>query len=224
MQDFTLKDVYRIMLNRIWLVVVLPFIALMVSTIVVYFFIQPTYTAITTMYVLNKQNNDANTVNYADLQSSQLLTADYRELALSKRVLTAVANELGLSTSNLASDYGITITSANNTRVIQISATASDPLLASSLANAIGREFSVCVVEIMDVNNVSVVDAAVPPSVPSAPKKMQTIAIATFAGLILAIGIALLIEMFNTSIRSGEDIEKVLELALLAKIPKVKLT
>jgi len=224
MQELTLKDIYRIIINRIWLIAVLPCVALIGATIVVYFFIQPTYTATTTMYVLNKQNNDANTVNYSDLQSSQLLTADYRELALSKRVLSAVAIELGLSSGNIASEYGIKITSANNTRVIQISATATDPLLASSLANAIGREFSVCVVEIMDVNNVSVVDAAVPPHEPSAPKKMQIIAIATLAGLILAVGIALLIEMLNTTIRSGEDIEKVLEMALLAKIPKVKLS
>jgi capsular polysaccharide biosynthesis protein len=218
----TLKDAFRIILNKIWLVVAIPFVAVVVATILVTFVIEPQYTASTTMYVLNKQNADNNVINYADLQSSQLLTADYRELALSARVLSAVADQLGLNAEDLQKKYDITVTAANNTRVIQISATSEDAVLAANLANTIGQEFAVSVMEIMDVNNVSVVDVAVPPTEPSAPRKLMAIAGAGVGGLAVAVALVLVMEMFNTTIRTREDVERALGLTVLASIPKVE--
>ena len=221
MNELTLRDAVRIILRKIWLVAAIPFGAIVVSTLLVTFVIDPRYTASTTLYVLNKQNVES-VVNYSDLQSSQLLTADYRELALSKRVLAAVAEQFGLDAEEMQKDYGIEVTSANNTRVIEISATSEDPVLAANLANAIGQEFSVCVVEIMDVNNVNVVDAAIPPVKPSAPQKLLLIGISGVGGLAFAVILALLMEMFNTTIRTREDVETGLGVTVLACIPKVE--
>lgn len=219
MTELTLKDVLKIIVNRIWLVVLIPLVAVIGTASVVYYAITPVYTATASMYVLNKQNAE-NTINYSDLQSSSLLTADYRELILSKRVLSSVADTYGLDVDTMQNDFDIEVTSANSTRVIEISVTSGDPVLAANMANAIGKEFSVVVVEIMDANNVSFVDIAEPPIIPSAPKKFETIAIAGVAALMLAVGIALVIEMLNTTIRTPDDVEKALGLTVLARIPK----
>lgn len=220
MKELTLKDVFKIILRRIWLVVLLPVCAVIVTAIMVFYFIPPTYTASASMYVLNKQNVDSNMINYSDLQSSALLTADYRELVLSKRVLSAVADDFNLDAETIKDEYNVEVTSANNTRIIVISATSEDPVLAANLANAIGKEFAVVVVDIMDANNVSFVDVAEPPLEPSAPRKLMSIAIAGIAGLLVAIVIAVLIEMLNTTIRTVEDVENHLGLTVLARIPK----
>ncbi len=216
MRELTLRDVLKIIQQRIWLVVLLPVFAVIITAIVVFYVIAPTYTATASMYVLNKQNADSSSVNYSDLQSSSLLTADYRELVLSKRVLGAVSQEYGLKSS----DFDVDVTSANNTRIIQISATTKDPVLSANLANSIGQEFAVVVVEIMDANNVNFVDIAVPPTSPSGPRKTVAILIAAVAGLLLGIIIAVLIEAFNTTIRTVEDVEEHLGLTVLARVPK----
>jgi capsular polysaccharide biosynthesis protein len=219
MTELTIKDVLKIILRRIWLIVLVPLFAVIVTTVLVYYVITPVYTATTSLYVLNKQNAE-NVINYSDLQSSSLLTADYRELILSKRVLSAVAGQYGIDVETMQEDFDIKVTSANNTRVIEISVTSGDPVLAANLANAIGKEFSVTVVEIMDANNVNFVDVAEPPVEPSAPQKLMTIAIAGIAAFMLAIGIALLVEMLNTTIRTADDVEQALGLTVLARVPK----
>ena len=219
MTELTIKDVFKIILRRIWLIVLVPLFAVIVTTVLVYYVITPVYTATTSLYVLNKQNAE-NVINYSDLQSSSLLTADYRELILSKRVLSAVAEQYGIDVETMQEDFDIKVTSANNTRVIEISVTSGDPVLAANLANAIGKEFSVTVVEIMDANNVNFVDVAEPPVEPSAPQKLMTIAIAGIAAFMLAIGIALLVEMLNTTIRTADDVEQALGLTVLARVPK----
>jgi capsular polysaccharide biosynthesis protein len=219
MTELTIKDVFKIVLRRIWLIVLVPLFAVIVTTLLVYYVITPVYTATASLYVLNKQNAES-VINYNDLQSSSLLTADYRELILSKRVLSAVAGQYGIDVEAIQEDFDITVTSANNTRVMEISVTSSDPVLAANLANAIGKEFSVTVVEIMDANNVNFVDVAEPPVEPSAPQKLRVIAISGIAALMLAIAIALLLETLNTTIRTAADVEQALGLTVLARIPK----
>ncbi len=221
MAELTLKDVFIIISRRIWLVVLLPLIAVIAAAALVFFVLTPLYTASTSMYVLNKQSVD-NMINYTDLQSSALLTADYRELILSRRVLSAVALQFGIDVETMREDYHIEVTSANNTRIIVVSATAADPVLAANLSNAIGREFSSTVVEIMDANNVNFVDIAEPPIEPSAPQKALVIAITGVAVLMLAVGIALLIEILNTTLRTTEDVENALSLPVLACVPKIE--
>ena len=219
MTELTLKDVFSIILRRIWLVVLLPTFAVILTAALVYYVIPPVYTAETSMYVLHKQSTE-NVINYSDLQSSTLLTADYRELVLSKRVLNVVANEYGLDEETMQEDFDIEVTSANNTRIMVISVTSGDPVLAANLSNSIGREFATTVVEIMDADNVNFVDIAEPPVEPSAPQKLLVTAIAGVAALLLAIAIAILNEMFNTTIRTAEDVEKYLGLTVLARVPK----
>lgn len=221
MEEIALKDIFKILKKRLWLIILLPIVAAVAAFVIVNYAIIPVYTSTATMYVLNKQNED-NVVNYNDLQSGTLLTADYRELALSKRVLAPVAEEYNLNAGTLQSDFNITVEAANNTRVIEISATAPDPVLAANIANSVGYEFSYTVSEIMDVSNVNFVDMAEASSSPSAPKKMRLTAIAGLAGFVLAVGIALAIDFMNTTIRTKEDVENYLELTVLANIPKLK--
>lgn len=221
MEEIALKDIFKILKKRLWLIILLPIVAAVAAFVIVNYAIIPVYTSTATMYVLNKQNED-NVVNYNDLQSGTLLTADYRELALSKRVLAPVAEEYNLNAGTLQSDFNITVEAANNTRVIEISATAPDPVLAANIANSVGYEFSYTVSEIMDVSNVNFVDMAEASSSPSAPKKMRLTAIAGFVGLVVAVGIALAIDFMNTTIRTKEDVENYLELTVLANIPKLK--
>ena len=219
MTELTLRDIFKILLRRIWLIMLLPFVAVVAATLLVYYVIVPVYTATATMYVLNKQSAES-VINYNDLQSSALLTADYRELVLSKRVLSKVAKEYGLDPTAMRQNFGIEVTSANNTRVIEISVTSSDPVLAANLANSIGKEFSSIVIEIMDANNVSFVDVAEPPMEPSAPRKLMIITVAGLAALMLAMGLAILLETLNTTIRTVEDVEKELGLSVLARVPR----
>lgn len=68
-------------------------------------------------------------------------------------------------------------------------------------------------------NNVSVVDYSVAPGGPVGPNRTRTVMMAMFLSLGLGVGCALFLEYLDDSIRSTEEVERLLHLPALAVIP-----
>lgn len=73
----------------------------------------------------------------------------------------------------------------------------------------------------LEINNISVVDAAIPPTKPSKPNLPLNGALGLGAGLLLAAGLVALLERIDVSIKSPEEVEELLGLPLVGLIPKV---
>jgi polysaccharide biosynthesis transport protein len=71
----------------------------------------------------------------------------------------------------------------------------------------------------MVASNVSVIDPAPLPTIPFKPKTFQNLALALTLGLVLGVGLALLVEAVDDSIKSTEDLEKRCNLPLLGALP-----
>lgn len=74
----------------------------------------------------------------------------------------------------------------------------------------------------VETNNIQVVDKAEVPLFPFKPNIQLNAAIGLMAGLMLGVMLAFLIESLDDSIKSTDEIEKVLMVPLLGVIPKVK--
>jgi capsular polysaccharide biosynthesis protein len=175
------------------------------------------YTSTTTLYVLHRSSDSTDVVSYNDILTSNLLMADYSQLAQSKRVRDAVAAEVGLDSLD---GYDVKVSFVEDTQVIKIAVEGKNPDMAANIANNMAKEFSSCVIEIMQVLNVNVVDPAVAPTTPSGPLKERNIILSGLVALAVAVGIALAIEMLNTTIRTEDDVENQLGLPVLAVINK----
>lgn len=73
-------------------------------------------------------------------------------------------------------------------------------------------------------NNMSIVDRAQPPYSPFQPNMRRNLMFGLMLGLVLGIGLALLVEFLDDTIKTPQDIEKKLLLAVLGVIPKLKNT
>jgi len=70
-------------------------------------------------------------------------------------------------------------------------------------------------------NNISVREIAIPSDSPVAPRRLMTIAAASFLSLVFGAGLALFIDHLDDTIRSTEEIETYLQLPALAAIPAI---
>jgi len=70
-------------------------------------------------------------------------------------------------------------------------------------------------------NNISVVDYALSPDLPVGPNRMRTVFVSIFLALGLGIGLSLFLEYLDDTVRSTEDVERLLHLPALAVIPAV---
>jgi polysaccharide biosynthesis transport protein len=66
----------------------------------------------------------------------------------------------------------------------------------------------------------SVLSVALPPVEPSSPKLLLNTALAVFVGLLLAVGVALLLELTDRRVRAPEDVVAALGLPVLGLLPK----
>lgn len=69
--------------------------------------------------------------------------------------------------------------------------------------------------------NLTLMDTPSVPLVPHKPKRILMIALGFFAGLLVGIAAALLVDHFDHSVKKPDDIEQFLELPLLGSIPKI---
>jgi succinoglycan biosynthesis transport protein ExoP len=71
----------------------------------------------------------------------------------------------------------------------------------------------------IDANNVRVVEEAQAPSAPIRPRKALNLALSLVAGILVGVGAAVAIEYFDTSLKSPDDVQRVLGLPVLSIVP-----
>ena len=218
----TLLELLQIIRKHLKLCIVLPIVFAIVTAVFSYVALANTYTASVSMYVLaNSSETQASTTLSTDLSASQMLTNDVSELIKSERVLNQTADQLGMSESELAG-YDVEVTSSTTTRLITIEVTGDTPNSAAAIANGLANTTNTVAQEIMDIEAVNVIDQAAVPTSPSGPPRTMYVTVAFLAGIFVAVAIVVIMDMVNTRIRKPEEIEELLEIPVIGKIPTIK--
>lgn len=213
-----LKQFFRIIIKRLWIIILLPVILGTAAAYYSYYMLQPVYQANTTLYVMN--NDPQYGINYSVLMAGEYLVRDYQELAKSRAVTERVIKDMGLkgySPDGLASK--IRVISKTQTRVIGIVVTDTNPQMAKEIADKVSEVFVEKAKELMKIDTVNIIDLAQVPWMPVEPNPQRNITVAAFIGLALAAGIVFLIEYLDDSIKTPEDVEKYLGLNVLGIVP-----
>lgn len=90
------------------------------------------------------------------------------------------------------------------------------------IANETAEIFQDNIKSIMDIDNVKILDEAVLPEKPVSPNiKVNTI-LGVILGAFISILLATFLEIFDTTIKSADEIQKKFDLPILGVIPKIK--
>lgn len=185
-----------------------------------YFFIQPTYTSSTRIYVVN-QADDGKNLSAQDLQAGTFLTKDYKEIITSNDVLSEVIKDekLNMTEADLAKMMSVNI--PTDTRLISISVNAKTGQDAQSLANKVRDVAAEKIKKVTKVEDVTTLEDAKLPDSPSSPNIKRNVALGAVLGGFLAIVGVLVREILDDRIRRPEDIEDALGLTLLGIVPDI---
>ncbi len=214
------KQYINIIVKRLWLIIALVVAASGISIYINYFVLSPVYNADTTILILS-QDNMRNPELYNDVMVGQQLAKDYAEIIRSRTVAEAVIRELnlkGMSVQELINN--ISVSARDGTSIIQISVKDQNPEMAMKLANSTAGVFSKRVIELMGVKNVTLVDKAVKPDMPSSPQKLRNIILVVIATLLVGGMVAFLMEYIDNTIKTAEDIEIFLGMNVIGIIPR----
>jgi polysaccharide biosynthesis transport protein len=91
-----------------------------------------------------------------------------------------------------------------------------------SYEGVVGRMLSTTLESQALQSNVAPLEYATPPSLPSSPRVTTNLAIGTALGLVLAVGLAFLIELVDKRLRTTSDVDALLQLPCLGTVPRFK--
>lgn len=216
----TLLELLQLLRKHLRLVIALPVACAVAMAVYAYLFMGNTYTASTNMYVLAMQSGEfaSNTLS-TDLNASQMISNDVSTLLTSDRVKNETAADLGLES---LSGYDISVTSETTSRVVGLSVTGKDPQTAADIANTMVEKVSAIAQEVMSIESVNAIDQAQAPERPSGPNRPLYVAVALMAGLFAAVAIVVVADMLNTRVRSQEEVEELLGIPVIGRIPVMK--
>ncbi|CAD0171847.1 capsular polysaccharide biosynthesis protein [Streptococcus thermophilus] len=223
-QDNTKSDEIDVLalLHKLWtkklLILFTAFYFAAFSFLGTYFFIQPTYTSTTRIYVVN-QATDNNNLSAEALQAGTFLTKDYKEIITSNDVLSEVIKDEKLNMTEAELAKMISVDIPTDTRLISISVKAKTGQDAQVLANKVREVASKKIKNITKVDDVTTLGEAKLPSSPSSPNIKRNVLLGAILGGFVAIVAVLVREVLDDRVRRPEDVEDALGMTLLGIVP-----
>ena len=217
-------DVFHL-LKILWKRKVLIALVAIVTGVVAFayssFIVKPEYTSTTRIYVVNRNQGDKPGLTNQDLQAGSYLVKDYREIILSQDVLEKVATDLKLDLPSKGLASKIKVTVPADTRIVSISVTDRAPEEASRIANSLREVAAQKIISVTRVSDVTTLEEARPATSPSSPNIRRNTMIGFLAGAVVMIVAVLLIELLDTRVKRPEDVEDVMQIALLGVVPNL---
>ncbi|WP_409302887.1 YveK family protein [Peribacillus sp. SCS-155] len=218
-ETISLKELFQTLRKRMSLIIVITLLAVTVSGIISYFFLTPIYQA-STQILVNQSKDDKALYDMNQVQTNLQLINTYNVIIKSPAILEIVSDDLMLNMKPSELNGKITVSSEQDSQVINVTVQDQNPDKAVQIANKTAEVFQTQIVNIMKVDNVKILakaDAAESQS-PVKPKPLLNIAIALVVGLMAGVGLAFLLEYMDSTVKSEKDIEQLLELPVLGVI------
>lgn len=223
-ETISLKELFLTLKKRLSLIIIIAAIATATSGIVSYFLLTPVYQT-STQILVNQSKNDQQVYTAGEVQTNLQLINTYNVIIKSPAILDKVIEQEELDMSAGALNGLVTVSSEQNSQVVNITVQNEDPQTAANIANAIATTFKAEISTLMNVDNVSILTNAQIGENPSPinPKPILNMAIALVVGLMAGVGLAFLLEYLDNTIKTEQDIENQLGLPVLGAITTINM-
>jgi len=223
-ETISLKELFLTLKKRLSLIIIITAIATATSGIVSYFLLTPIYQS-STQILVNQTKSEEQFFNYNEVQTNLQLINTYNVVIKSPAILDKVIEKENLDMTSVELNELVTVSSEQNSQVVNISVENEDAQKAADIANSIATTFQEEISTIMNVDNVSILTQAQVGENPSPikPQPALNMAIALVVGLMAGVGIAFLLEYLDNTIKTEQDIENQLGLPVLGAITTINM-
>lgn len=220
----TVQQFFKVLRAR-WITVCVAGLLPILGAVAYTLFQTPLYQASTRLYVSTTAGSSV-----ADIYSGNRLSQDrvlsYTQLVMGQTLAQRTVDRLGIDMNAAVLAERVTAKSKPNTVLIDVSVVDSSPVRARDIANALSDEFVVMVRELETPAVGAPPDARVVveqrasiPATPIAPEKMKNLALGIAMGSMLGVGLALLREQLDNTVKSPETLEELTGTSVVGYIP-----
>ncbi|HZY00313.1 MAG TPA: polysaccharide biosynthesis tyrosine autokinase [Dermatophilaceae bacterium] len=218
-----LKDYIRVIRKR-WQIIVAVTLVVLAGAALATALSPKVYEATTRLFVSTSGSSDSSAL-LSGSNFTQQRVKSYADVITTPNVLDPVIKELQLNTTAAKLGDQITATVPLDTVLIEVAVQNTNPRVAAEVADAVGRQFTSTVADLESVNKgqsspvkVTVVSAPTVPIAPISPKPVRNLALGVVLGLLLGLGLALLRDLLDTTIKDEKDCSEVTDSTVIGGI------
>lgn len=215
-----LLELFFVLLNHWKMILVVMLLCAAMAGTYNYYFIEEMYQASSKVYISSTNSM----INIQELQLSDALTVDYEEILCSRTVLKKVIQKLNLDMTYKDLRTLITISNPKDSHCLDISVTCQEPEMAVEITNCLVRIGLDQVYRIIGHEEPSIIDAAEADAVEVIKDSLlKYVLLGAMAGAVVVCGIIILFVLLDNTMQTEEDVEKYMELPVLAAVPLFEL-
>lgn len=228
MQELDIRAIISALLSKIkWIVLSAAVLALAFG-LYAKFFIKSTYRSEVQMYVSNYTDiTTAPGASTSGLSASQLLVNEYIVILKHDDVTTKVAAQLreqgeGYVMTNGAISGAVSMTSVDETAMLKITATTTDPDLSKAICDAYAAVAPAQLKEVMEMGTIKPMGDEAKPGTKVGPNVVKNAILGGVIGLVLACAIVLVIYMLDNTVTGERDLKRRLNVTVLGEVPSLQ--
>jgi capsular polysaccharide biosynthesis protein len=217
-------QILKALWKHVWIVIACSLLVAAIGFSMAAFVIAPTYSSTIKLYVNNNSislGNASFSISASELSAAQNLVRTYGEILDSRTTLERVIEKSGVDYNWKQLSSMIKFAPANETEIMEVTITCTDPYEASNIANTIAEVLPVRISEIIDGASMEVVDSAIPDTDKVGPSVSTYTLIGFIIGAMIAVLIVTVITLLDDTIHDEEYILQNYDYPILGKVPNL---
>ncbi len=220
-EQLNVLDIIDMLLRRWWVILLVAVIGGVATFAYTEVLIQPTYASEGALYVNSNRQQTEMDVTTGMLTASKQLVSTYAEILKRRTFLEQVSQDVGGKYSAEEIMGMLTLSAVNETEVMSIEVRGNDPDDVYEIAHSVLMRAPDELIRVVEAGSVKLLDDASWSDVPVAPNVKRNTLVGILVGIILGGVIVILLELFDTRIKSGEEIKARYDEPLLGEIPSL---
>ena len=220
-QNITLSEIVSLFIRQLkWLLIGLVVGALLLSMYTV-LLVDDRYTSSVSLYVKNTEDTKDGVATTNNLHAARMLTNSYVLILQDPETLQKMAKRMTVSASVLDIYNALKINTAEDTAIINVSATTNDAILSQAICQALCDVAPEMLSSIVGAGAVRTL-GTVPAAVKTGPNALKNGLLGGVAGLLLAAAVVFVVYLCDTTVKSKEELQRMTDLPILGEIPSLK--
>ena len=224
-REVDIQRLLRLLWKRLWVIILATVIGGMLTAMYTVVFINPTYRTSFKAYINNKQiTEETVSTSTSDLSASKGLMHVYREIVMSRSVITEAAKISGLYDrgyklySNMVKAYV-----SDDAPILTVYVETEDPELSQKFAEAIAEIAPQQVSQVVAGSTMKLIDVPTTPKSPYSPNVFSNTVYGALISMVLAVIALIAIDMIYDKVLEEDDFEGRYHLPVVGRIPDLQL-
>lgn len=216
---FNLYEILYIIKKHLKLILLITTFVILVSSILNFFIIKPKFESSTKLFIGKDENSD-NQIFYDnnDVMMYQKLMKTYSELLKSSDLISSALNTNDRNQINETLN-NLSVNISEDSQILTIVFKGNNPQTVLDTTNSITNEFIKDSNRLIPNSNIQIIQKAQIPINPISPKKFQNVFLSIILGIFISSLCIILIEYFDDTFKSRENLEKTTLIPIIGSIP-----